>query len=187
MAGGWRYSVRIPDYTKESTQGEDDVVGWVAGAQYYQVDVLVQPPGSSEPAAPSTVWRRFSEFRQLHTNLKSVLPNLFKSKELDPPPRMSLRFVNNSDRLLNERRQGLESWLWVLMSNQRIAQSQEIRAFLQLHLAVRAATTSSSGYGLFHQQHLTEDQALSISHLQRVVKSLMENWTQSARRLVQAS
>ncbi|CAD7701067.1 unnamed protein product [Ostreobium quekettii] len=137
MATGWRYSVRIPDYTKEETQGEDDVV-------YYQVDVLVQPPGSSEPSAPSTVWRRFSEFRQLHTNLKTALPTLFKSKDLDPPPKKSLRFVNNSEKLLNERRQGLETWLWALMSRREIAQSREMRAFLQLHLAVRAATSTGA-------------------------------------------
>ena len=76
--------------------------------------------------------------------LKNALPGLFKNKDLDPPPKMSLRFVNNSDRLLNERRQRLEAWLWALMSHREVALSREMRSFLQLHLAVRAA--ASAGY-----------------------------------------
>lgn len=52
--------------------------------------------------------------------------------------------MNNNDRLLHERRRHLESWLWALLSHQQIAHSRHMKAFLQLNLALRGATATSS-------------------------------------------
>lgn len=41
--------------------------------QYFQIDVLVQSPNENDAAPPSTIWRRFSEFRQLHANVSNPL------------------------------------------------------------------------------------------------------------------
>lgn len=69
---------------------------------------------------------------------------MFKKKELEPPSKRALRFVNNNDRLLHERRQQLEAWLWNLLSYNEIAHSRFMKMFLQLNLAVRGATATSS-------------------------------------------
>ncbi|GMH32992.1 hypothetical protein BSKO_00826 [Bryopsis sp. KO-2023] len=134
MSGGWRYSVRIPDYTEE-LQAEESIVS-------YQIDVLFQAPGSQEPSPPASVWRRFSEFRQLHTNLKASYPALFKGKLLDPPPKKSF-FVHHDHKFLNERRVKLEQWMWKLLRHTELAQSRDMKLFLQLHLALRAANTGA--------------------------------------------
>jgi len=76
--------------------------------------------------------------------LKRAFPDLFKRKELEPPAKRSLRFVNNNDKLLHERRQQLETWLWNLLSHNEIATSRFMKVFLQLNLVTRAATASST-------------------------------------------
>lgn len=70
--------------------------------------------------------------------LKEAFPEIFQEKSMEPPPKKKFRFVNNSDKLLEARRKGLEQWLWKLLRFPEVAQSRDMKLFLQLDLAIRA-------------------------------------------------
>ena len=209
MTSGWRYSVQIPDFTKEERHGEEIVVvriryesDSVTRKSLYVCAVLSS--GCPRSGARSngtcaadnrmaavlristTPYQRrfpFSSYRQFPpTNivccqLKGAYPELFKKKEMEPPSKRSLRFVNNNDRLLHERRQQLEVWLWNMLKSNEISHSRFMKAFLQLNLAVRGATTSSAV--LLSQSNGREDEVQPDTSSDLSAPSGITNMSQS--------
>eukprot|EP00878_Enallax_costatus_P041485 GHUV01048277.1.p1 GENE.GHUV01048277.1~~GHUV01048277.1.p1 ORF type:complete len:109 (+),score=22.16 GHUV01048277.1:452-778(+) len=78
----WRYTVNVPLWIL----GKDPEGEQVA---LYRVNVLLQPPDSTDLSTkpPFFVLRRYSQFRQLHTELKAQFPEQFKDRALAPPPK----------------------------------------------------------------------------------------------------
>eukprot|EP00879_Flechtneria_rotunda_P022909 GHRR01024213.1.p1 GENE.GHRR01024213.1~~GHRR01024213.1.p1 ORF type:complete len:103 (+),score=26.48 GHRR01024213.1:1229-1537(+) len=81
----WRYTVNIPLWILgKDSEGESVAL--------YRVNVLLQPPDSTElpRQPPFFVLRRYSQFRQLHNELKAQFADLFKDRSLAPPPKHTL-------------------------------------------------------------------------------------------------
>ncbi|WIA36554.1 hypothetical protein OEZ86_007846 [Tetradesmus obliquus] len=138
MAGhGWRYTVNVPLWILgKDTEGESVAL--------YRVNVLLQsadsPDLSSKP--PFFVLRRYSQFRQLHSELKTAYPDLFKDRSLAPPPKHTLAALGGhaqQKEMLDRRRGELESWLWALLTRSELARSPLLRAFLDLDKAIARA------------------------------------------------
>eukprot|EP00775_Hariotina_reticulata_P003235 gene3235-3512_t len=143
MSGhSWRYTVNIPLWILgKDTEGESVAL--------YRVNVILQPPDSTELTSrpPYFVLRRYSQFRQLHSELKAAYPDEFRdARDLAPPPKHTLAALGGAAQhkdLLDRRRAELERWMWALISHPALARSQLLRAFLDFDKALARGSGSA--------------------------------------------
>lgn len=115
------------------------------GVIYYNLEVGIQQKDNASAAAftkTRNVQRRFSDFRRLYAMLCELYPDHMEDKE--PPPKNLLARVNATRELIDERRDLLEKWLWKVISDEKIAKSAPLSAFLQLDQAARSAVRRQS-------------------------------------------
>eukprot|EP00877_Chromochloris_zofingiensis_P005919 jgi/Chrzof1/1580/Cz10g13080.t1 len=130
----WRYTVNIPLWILgKDAEGESVAL--------YRVNVLLQSPDApdlSMSRPPFFVLRRYSQFRQLHAELKNQFPELMKERNMQPPPKNAFQLGNQKE-LLDKRREELEKWMWRLISKPEVARSTVLKAFLDFEKALQRA------------------------------------------------
>lgn len=125
--------VVVPQYTMRKAQGGEPVA-------MFQVEVGCQ--SLSGQKTKRTVLRRYSHFQELASKLREELG---AEKQLPPlPPKKALSRVNENDALLNQRRQALEQWLWMCLSDVEVAHSAALTSFLELAQARKGLQTGTS-------------------------------------------
>lgn len=133
-ATSWRYTVNIPMYILgKDNEGENVVL--------YRVNVVLQASDSNETRLtrpPFFVLRRYSQFRQMHAELKNQFPHIMKEKGMLPPPKHTFHVGSNKE-MLDKRREELEQWMWRLFKRPEIARSSVMRTFLDFEKALQRA------------------------------------------------
>jgi len=95
-----------------------------------------------------SVWKRYSEFEQLHKSVKASLGWLMQ--KIDIPPSHTFVYDKFSAEFIEKRRDELNAYWQQVLAIDKVAEfhkhhcSQELKAFLNVEATVRDAKTSSS-------------------------------------------
>ncbi|PWZ17985.1 PX domain-containing protein EREL1 [Zea mays] len=137
---GWSYCVMIPSWITQTPETGVTADSFLKSVVFYRIHVGIQSPEGF--SSSHGILRRFSDFLNLSSDLKSAFPR--KDVPSAPPKHAFLR-INSSRLLLEERRHALEEWMQKLLSDIDLSRSAPVAAFFELEAAARSYFQERNG------------------------------------------
>uniref|UniRef100_A0A804PXV0 PX domain-containing protein n=2 Tax=Zea mays TaxID=4577 RepID=A0A804PXV0_MAIZE len=137
---GWSYCVMIPSWITQTPETGVTADSFLKSVVFYRIHVGIQSPEGF--SSSHGILRRFSDFLNLSSDLKSAFPR--KDAPSAPPKHAFLR-INSSRLLLEERRHALEEWMQKLLSDIDLSRSAPVAAFFELEAAARSYFQERNG------------------------------------------